>query len=193
LAEPKIFVSVGAAATEAQEAFISAIEVRLRSEGLRPHTIGRNTFSADAPLKQVENLMNECAGAAVIALERTYFENGLDKRGEPREKPLQNVRLPSGSRGLTPKRRVGSRACRPGPGGTTAPAPESWKLRLHSREGRVAGRTKTPGEHWQRSRARGAGRLPFRTGVRSSGAPRRPLLKQGRELRNLWSREAAGC
>jgi hypothetical protein len=46
-----IFISVGAAANEEQESFIHSIEDRLRSEDLVPHTIGRNSFSCDAPLK----------------------------------------------------------------------------------------------------------------------------------------------
>ena len=68
-----VFVSVGGTANEAQENFVRAVEERLRSEGLIPHTVGRNTFSADAPLKTVEQLMDKCAGAVVLALERTYF------------------------------------------------------------------------------------------------------------------------
>jgi hypothetical protein len=48
-----VFVSVGGTASAAQEAFISAVEDRLKSEGMIPHTIGRNTFSTDAPLKAV--------------------------------------------------------------------------------------------------------------------------------------------
>ncbi|MGE0387674.1 MAG: hypothetical protein AB7Q97_23360 [Gammaproteobacteria bacterium] len=51
--ELNIFVSVGGTATEQQEAFVRAVEDRLRSEGLIPHTVGRNAFSADAPLKTV--------------------------------------------------------------------------------------------------------------------------------------------
>ena len=45
-----VFVSVGGTANEQQEAFVRAVEERLRSEGLVPHTVGRNTFSADSPL-----------------------------------------------------------------------------------------------------------------------------------------------
>jgi hypothetical protein len=90
-----VFVSVGGTASAAQEAFISAVEDRLKSEGMIPHTIGRNTFSTDAPLKAVTNLMNTCSGTVVIALERTYFPSGIDKRGGPKESPLANVILPT--------------------------------------------------------------------------------------------------
>lgn len=88
-----IFVSVGSTATEQQEAFVRAVEDRLRSEGLVPHSVGRNTFSADAPLKAVSELLNKCAGVVVIALERTYFPAGTEKRGSKKEAQLSDVRV----------------------------------------------------------------------------------------------------
>ena len=90
-----VFLSVGGTATAQQEAFICAVEDRLRSEGLAPHTVGRNTFSTDAPLKAVRDLMNTCSGTVVIALERTYFPSGLEKRGGPKETPLTDIKLPT--------------------------------------------------------------------------------------------------
>ena len=93
--ELNVFVSVGGTATEQQEAFVRAVEDRLRSEGLVPHTVGRNTFSADAPLKTVTELMNSSAGAVVIALERSYFPSGTEKRGGPKEVALTDVKLPT--------------------------------------------------------------------------------------------------
>jgi hypothetical protein len=38
MSELKVFVSVGGTASEKQEAFVRAVEERLRSEGLVPHT-----------------------------------------------------------------------------------------------------------------------------------------------------------
>jgi hypothetical protein len=90
-----VFVSVGSTATEQQEAFVRAVEDRLRSEGLVPCTVGRNTFSADAPLKTVTELLDRCSGAVVIALERSYFASGTEKRGGPKEIALTEVKLPS--------------------------------------------------------------------------------------------------
>ena len=83
-----IFVSVGGTATEEQESFVQAIEERLRSEDLIPTTVGRNRFSADAPLKAVIECMNDSSGAIIIALERTYFPFGFEKRGGTKEKEL---------------------------------------------------------------------------------------------------------
>jgi hypothetical protein len=92
-----VFVSVGSTSTKSQEDFVRAVEDRLRIEGLEPHTVGRNTFGSEAPLKTVTQLMDKCAGAVVIALERTYFAEGIDKRGggETRERILKDVRLPT--------------------------------------------------------------------------------------------------
>jgi hypothetical protein len=90
-----IFVSVGSATTSEQEAFIRAIEDRLRSEGLNPRTLGRNVWSADAPLTAVIDLLDKSSGAVVIALERSFFPSGVEKRGGPKETQLTNVLLPT--------------------------------------------------------------------------------------------------
>ena len=93
--ELDVFVSVGGTATKQQESFVRAVEDRLRSEGLIPHTVGRNTFSADAPLKTIIDLMDKCSGTVVIALERVYFPTGAEKRGGPGEVPLAEIKLPT--------------------------------------------------------------------------------------------------
>jgi len=95
MTELNVFVSVGGTATDRQEAFIRAVEERLRSEGLIPHTVGRNTFSTDAPLKTVTDLLNRCSGTLVIALERSYFPLGTERRGGPKETQLAEVKLPT--------------------------------------------------------------------------------------------------
>ena len=72
-----------------------ALEDRLRAEGLVPHTIGRNHYTADAPLAAVLKLMEQCSGAVILALERDYYPNGIEKRGGPNQKPTQGIRLPT--------------------------------------------------------------------------------------------------
>lgn len=106
--ELDVFVSVGGTATEQQETFVRAVEDRLRSEGLVPHTVGRNTFSADTPLKTITDLLSRCSGTVVIALERSYFASGIEKRGGPKETacryqaahPMESYR---GGHGLRPR------------------------------------------------------------------------------------------
>lgn len=90
-----IFVSVGTGLNPQQEQFVDAVEERLRAAGLTPRTIGRNTFSADAPLRAVTTLMNSCSGAVVIALERYFFPEGIERRGSQKEKPLPALGFPT--------------------------------------------------------------------------------------------------
>jgi tetratricopeptide (TPR) repeat protein len=87
-----IFISAGTTANENQEKFVSAIESRLRSENLIPNTVGRNKFSADSPLKAVIELMDECYGTIIIALERTYFPTGTERRNGSKEKQLSEIK-----------------------------------------------------------------------------------------------------
>jgi hypothetical protein len=89
------FLSVGATATSQQESFVRAVEDRLRSEGIITNTVGRNVFTADSPLKAVTELMDQCSGTVVVALERMYFGNGVEKRGSPDQTALQETKLPT--------------------------------------------------------------------------------------------------
>lgn len=91
----KVFLSVGGTANDEQENFVRAVETRLNSEGLISYTIGRNKFSVDAPLKSIEELMDECVGTVVLALERTYFPEGIEKRNGENETAISNILLPT--------------------------------------------------------------------------------------------------
>ncbi len=88
-----IFVSVGTGLNPQQEAFVAAVEDRLKAGGLTPCTIGRNTFSADAPLRAVDDLMNRCVGCVVIAVERYHFSDGIERRGSGKQRPIGSVSL----------------------------------------------------------------------------------------------------
>ncbi len=95
MSSTNIFLSVGGTSNDKQEQFVQAIEQRLRSENLEPKTVGRNSFSSDAPLKAVLNLMDDSAGAIIIALERSYFSSGMEKRGGPNEKTIGEKKIPT--------------------------------------------------------------------------------------------------
>lgn len=95
MAQMDVFVSVGGTATAEQEEFVQAVEQRLRSEGLIPHTLGRNAFGSEAPLKTISDMMGKCVGTVVIALERTWFAEGLERRNGPEERKLHNVSYPT--------------------------------------------------------------------------------------------------
>lgn len=88
-----IFVSVGSTATPQQEAFVRAIEERLRAEGLNPKTVGRTYFTADSPFTGVNKLMESCKGVVVIALERLFIETGWEKRDSATSVRLSGVKV----------------------------------------------------------------------------------------------------
>jgi len=91
----KIFLSLGRTFTEAQETYVSRLEEHLKSNGLVPQTVGRSYFTSQAPLKAVDILMNECVGTVVVALERTFIAQAIDRRGSPKASTLVEVRLPT--------------------------------------------------------------------------------------------------
>lgn len=88
-----IFVSVATGLNTQQEEFVAAVEDRLRAKGHTPRTIGRNTFSADAPLQAVTDLMKQCSGVVVIALERFHFPHGEERRGTDQHRSLADVKM----------------------------------------------------------------------------------------------------
>jgi hypothetical protein len=83
-----VFVSVGTGLSPSQEAFVSAVEARLRAEGFIPHTLNRNDWSTLAPLKAIIELMGRCRGAVILGVERYRFPSGTERRGAPEEKKL---------------------------------------------------------------------------------------------------------
>lgn len=93
--EKKIFLSVGRTCTKEQEEFVGAVEDFLRHHGLIPQTVGRTYFSSTQPLKTVDDLLRQCCGAVIIALERVFITSGTEKRGSPDEITLENATLPT--------------------------------------------------------------------------------------------------
>lgn len=90
-----VFVSVGRPFSKVQEEFLSSIEGHLKREGYRPRTIGRTDFTHKKPLELIDDLMNRCAGAVVIAFERIAIETGFDRRGSAQQVALTGQRIPT--------------------------------------------------------------------------------------------------
>jgi len=90
-----IFVSVGKTSTPQQEKFVSAIEQYLKNNGFEPRIVGRTDFSSLQPLKFIEQLMHECSGTVIIAFERIYIQEGIEKRGGSAEKAINGAMLPT--------------------------------------------------------------------------------------------------
>jgi hypothetical protein len=90
-----VFLSVGRTFHDRQEQFVTNMERFLEANGVVPRTVGRNYFSNQQPLKSVAELMRQCSGAVILALERTHIKEAVEKRGSPQEQPLQAINLPT--------------------------------------------------------------------------------------------------
>ena len=90
-----IFLSVGRTSTPQQEEFVSAVEQYIMANGLTPKTVGRSAFSSLQPLKFVAQLMKECAGTVIIAFERTHITYGIERRGSPAAKVIEDAAIPT--------------------------------------------------------------------------------------------------
>lgn len=88
-----VFVSVGRPFSKSQEDFVARLEKHLESNGFRPRTVGRTDFTHTKPLQLVDNLMDKCAGALIIAFERISIERGYDRRGSTQQVALAGERL----------------------------------------------------------------------------------------------------
>jgi hypothetical protein len=91
----EIFLSVGSTSNEQQEQFVQAVEQHLRANDLIPQPVGRTYFSSQQPLKAVGELMRQCVGTVIIAYERLHIGEGLERRGNPNEKEIRSVNLPT--------------------------------------------------------------------------------------------------
>lgn len=90
-----IFLSVGRTFNDRQEQFVTNFEEFLEAHQLKPRTVGRNYFSNQQPLKTVAELMRQCSGAVILALERTHVKEAVDKRGSAAEQVIEGVNLPT--------------------------------------------------------------------------------------------------
>ena len=91
----KIFISVGTAYTEAQRRFVDALVVWLRTEGLDPVVLGKTVYPDKQPLKFIQEKMSECDGTLVIAFERIFVNDGVEKRGGADKKELSRQIIPT--------------------------------------------------------------------------------------------------
>jgi hypothetical protein len=90
-----VFLSVGRASTPEQEQFTTALEKYLVSNGLTPQTVGRTYFKNQQPLKSVAECMANCTGTIILAFERLYIQDGIERRGSKHQNPIGNLTLPT--------------------------------------------------------------------------------------------------
>lgn len=91
-----VYLSMGRPFTAAQEKFSSGIENYLNQRGLCPQTLAKQQYqSNEQPLRLINELMDQCNGAIVIALERVSIESGVERRGAPNQTRISDAAIPS--------------------------------------------------------------------------------------------------
>ncbi len=88
-------MSVGQTAVPRQQLFVDACEQLLIQNGFTPRTVGRTDFAQDKPLKLIGEVMAQCSGTIVIALERLHIQQGQELRGGDKESELKNCNIPT--------------------------------------------------------------------------------------------------
>lgn len=84
---PRVFISMGMPYTADQKRFRDALESLLRTQcGVDPRIIGVNEYPPGSPVHKIRETMSTCDGVLVVAYERKYVQQGIERRGSPRER-----------------------------------------------------------------------------------------------------------
>jgi hypothetical protein len=90
-----VFFSVGRTMTPSQHEFVAAIETLLAANGFLPRTVGRTDLAQQKPLQLIADVMRECSGTIVVALERLRINQGVELCGDPTVENLSGISLPT--------------------------------------------------------------------------------------------------
>lgn len=77
--EIPVFISTPQGFLSKQEKFFRDVEETLKSNDLRPMTLGRTEYSIDAPLKAIRRIMACSFGLLALAFRRTFVSAGTDR------------------------------------------------------------------------------------------------------------------
>jgi hypothetical protein len=90
---PKVYISIGSAASSTQRKAADAIFRSLETAGLSPRQMERNEWTAEQPLRGIKRVIEQCDGIVVIAFRRYQFPSGTERQKDGSEKQLDNVRM----------------------------------------------------------------------------------------------------
>lgn len=95
----RVFISVGACYTQAQEDFLVEFENFLRASGIEPVRAGRDQHSALKPILFVRDRIRQCDAMTVLAFTRVVVESATDKPSadleDHYESKIEGMRLPT--------------------------------------------------------------------------------------------------
>ena len=91
--KPKVYISIGSAATTIQKQAADTIFRSLETAGLSPRQMERNEWTAEQPLRGIKKVIEQCQGIVVIAFRRYQFSTGTERQKDGSEKQLANIRI----------------------------------------------------------------------------------------------------
>jgi hypothetical protein len=91
----KVFLSVGATYSVAQESFVHAFEEFLVQNGCMRLTVGRGSLGAEQPILQARKLMETADAVVVLAFTRFVVKQAIEKPGSKDEKQITNTKYPT--------------------------------------------------------------------------------------------------
>lgn len=91
--KPKVYISIGSAATAIQKQAADMIFRSLETAGLSPRQMERNEWTAQQPLRGIKKVIGQCQGIVVIAFRRYQFSTGTELQKDGSEKQLANIRI----------------------------------------------------------------------------------------------------
>lgn len=83
-----VFISHPSPYNKLQEKFLSLIELELKNQSLNPINLGKKNYNYKSPLKPIKDIMDKCAGAIIIGLERHHSYIGYEREFSAAQKEL---------------------------------------------------------------------------------------------------------
>lgn len=83
-----VFISHPSPYNKYQEKFLSLIEAELKQHSLNPINLGKKNYNYRSPLKPIKDIMDMCAGAIIIGLERHHSYIGYEREFSAAQKEL---------------------------------------------------------------------------------------------------------
>ena len=87
-----VFVSMGRPFTADQTAFRDDLINFLSQNGMTPRAINVTDYPTGSPLKGIFDVMRQCSGAIIVAFERSFYPQGVDRRHSNTPSTLADTR-----------------------------------------------------------------------------------------------------
>ncbi len=91
--KPKVYISIGSAASAIQKQAAESIFHSLEMVGLSPRQMEKNEWTAEQPLRGIKKVIEQCSGIVVIAFRRYQFPAGTERLKDGSDKPMSDVRI----------------------------------------------------------------------------------------------------